>query len=80
MNAKTQTPTAYSNEKLIEFFEKTIDPETMAKYIRRINYILSLSVIRQDENKNPIRIDWADDGFFWLNELAETLNPNLNID
>lgn len=80
MNAKTQTPTAYSNERLIEFFEKTIDPEVMARTIRRINYILTLTVIRNDENKNTMNLDWLDDGFYFLNELAEVLAPDLFID
>ena len=80
MNAKPQTPTAYSNERLIDFFEKTIDPDAMARAIRRINYILSLTVIRENENTNPINKDWLDDGFYFLNELAEILAPNLYID
>lgn len=82
MNAKntTEVTTSYSNEKLIEFFEKTIDPEAMARTIRRINYILTLTVIRNDENKNPMNPDWLDDGFYFLNELAEVLAPDLFID
>lgn len=80
MNAKTQTPTVYSSEKLIEFFEKAIAPEVMAKMIRRINYILTLTVIRNEETKNPINPEWVDDGFYFLNELAEILDPNLFID
>ena len=80
MSTKNTTPKGYTNEKLIEFFEKTIDPEAMARYIRRINYILALTVIRMDENKNPINPEWLDDGFYFLNELAEILEPNLYID
>jgi hypothetical protein len=80
MNAKTETPIAYSNERLIEFFDKQISPETMAKYIRRINYILTLTVIRSSETTNPMNLEWLDDGFYHLNELAEILEPNLFID
>ena len=79
MNAKNTTPNGYTNEKLIEFFEKTIDPEAMAKSIRRINYILALTAIRYDENQNCIDKTWLDDGFYWLNELAETLDPCMSI-
>lgn len=80
MNATKTTPKGYTNEKLIDFFEKTIDPEAMARCIRRINYILTLTVIREDENKNPMNPDWLDEGFYYLNELAEILEPNLYID
>lgn len=80
MNANDTVKSGYTNEKLIEFFEKTIDPEAMARTMRRINYILTLVVIRNEENKNPMNPDWLDDGFYYLNELAEILDPCLNID
>ena len=80
MNANDTVKNGNTNEKLIEFFDKTIDVISMAKHIRRINYILALTVIREDENKNPLDKDWLDNGFYWLNELAETLDPNLDID
>ena len=72
--------TGYTNEKLNLFFDKTIDEVSMAKHIRRINYILALTTIREDETKNPMNKDWLDNGFYWLNELAEVLDPNLDID
>lgn len=71
------TQTVYVNTKLNQLLDKEIDPKTLAKYIRRVNYILSLTMIRNDQEKNPIDKDWADNGFYWLNELAETLDPVL---
>ena len=76
----TTTLNGYNPEKLIEFLDKTIYPETIAKYIRRMHYVLALSVIREDENKNPLNKDWLDDSFFWLNELAEILDPYLETE
>ena len=73
-NKTTPNPT---NEALINFFDDVIDPVTMAKQIRRMNYILTLTIIRNDQNKNYIDPDWADDSFYWLNELAEILDPSL---
>ena len=71
--------TNISNERLNSFFNETIDGSTMAKYIRRVNYILALTAIRQN-NDNPIDKEWLDDGYYWLNELAEVLDPNINIE
>ena len=79
MNANDTVKSGYTNEKLIEFFEKGISPDEMAKNIRRLNYSLSLTVIRNDENNNPLDKDWLDGGFYWLNELAEILDPYLNV-
>ena len=79
MNANDTVKSGYTNEKLIEFFEKGISPDEMAKNIRRLNYSLSLTVIRNDDNNNPLDKDWLDGGFFWLNELAEILDPYLNV-
>lgn len=79
MNANDTVKSGYTNEKLIEFFEKGISPDEMAKNIRRLNYSLSLTVIRNDDNHNPLDKDWLDGGFFWLNELAEILDPYLNV-
>lgn len=75
----TTTPNGYTNEKLIEFFNKEISPEDMAKNIRRLNYILGLTVIRNNPEQNPIDKDWLENGFYWINELAEILNPYLEI-
>ena len=77
MSKTTPTQPNPTNEALIEFFDDVIDHVTMAKHLRRSNYILALTVIRNDENKNCIDEDWADDVFYWLNELAEILDPNL---
>ena len=68
-----------TNERLNLFFEKNIDAVTMAKYIRRVNYILALTTIRESDD-NPIDKDWLDNGYYWLNELAEVLDPDLSID
>ena len=76
----TTDETHYTNQKLNQFLDKTIDEKTLAKCIRRVNYILSLTIIRNDENKNFIDLKWADDGFYWLNELAEVLDPFLGLE
>lgn len=70
-----------SNEtetRLIEFFTKTIDPEEMAKTIRQVNYVLSLCAIRGCETVET-EFNNLEDNFYWLNKLAEVLDPYLDL-
>ncbi|MGE6354571.1 hypothetical protein ACQKCJ_11970 [Flavobacterium sp. NPDC079362] len=65
--------------RLTEFFNQAIDPENFAKAIRRVNYLLAMSLMRECET---LQIDTksVEDGFYWLNELAEILNPYLDVE
>lgn len=49
----------------------------MAKLIREVNNALSLSVMRGCETIES-EIKNVDDNFYWLNKLAETLDPYLD--
>ena len=63
--------------RLANFFNNTIDPKEMAKAIRQVNYILALGVLREHETlKNEVSN--LENSFYWLNELAEVLNPYLD--
>jgi hypothetical protein len=64
-------------KRLGELF-KINSPEDIAKHIRQSNYVLALSFIRSNEAENYIDPKQADDCFYWLNELAEALEPVLN--
>ncbi|WP_428231518.1 hypothetical protein [Flavobacterium sp.] len=68
-----------SNEvetRLKHFFTDNIDSKEMAKMIREVNNALSLSVMRGSETiESEIRN--IDDNFYWLNKLAEVLDPYL---
>ena len=60
------------------FFNEIIDPKDMAKAIREVNYLLSLYCMRSrkmDETELPN----IDDNFYWLNRLAEVLDPYLDL-
>lgn len=70
--------TTYNNPKLTEFFTKQVDAKSFAQSLRRSAYLIALSYIRSEENQNFMRQDWADDGFYFLNELAEVLDPILD--
>ncbi|OXA93859.1 hypothetical protein [Flavobacterium hercynium] len=65
--------------KLIDFFSNTISPEDLAKAIRKLNYVLALGVLREDPTLKNELIN-IENSFFWLNELAEVLDPYLNLE
>ena len=65
--------------RLINFFNNTIDPQEMAKSIRQVNYVLALGALRQHETLQN-EITNLENSFYWLNELAEVLNPYLDLD
>ncbi|RKR04676.1 hypothetical protein C8C83_4009 [Flavobacterium sp. 90] len=65
--------------RLMNFFNNTIEPETMAKAIRQLNYLLALEVMRKNQTLQN-EIDNIENSFYWLNELAEVLNPYLDVE
>lgn len=73
---------AFSKEiemRLIDFFSNKIDPKDLAKTIRYLNYVIALGVMRKDETLK-LQITKIEDGFYWLNELAEILHPYLEVE
>jgi hypothetical protein len=78
---KTMTTESLSKEeeqRLINFFNKTVDSKDLAKTIRRLNYIIALGVMRKDETLK-LEVAKIEEGFYWLNELAEILDPYLEV-
>lgn len=66
-----------SNEEVenrLKNFFNDIDPKEMAKIIRQINYALSLCSMRECETLES-ELPKIDDNFYWLNKLAEVLDP-----
>ena len=63
--------------RLMNFFNNTIDPQGMAKAIRQVNYVLALGVMGEHEALQNEKINLGD-SFYWLNKLAEVLNPYLD--
>lgn len=66
-----------TEKNLIEFFNKSVDPKAMAKLIRQLNYVVALGVMREHETLQN-NITNLENSFYWLNELAEVLNPYLD--
>jgi hypothetical protein len=75
----TNTLSKETQLRLTDFFSKSIDPETMAKNIRRVNYVIALSMIRDCETLDLEKAS-LEKGFYWLNELAEILNPYFDAE
>ncbi len=66
-----------NNSKIIDFFETFVDAKSFAKSLRRATYLIALSYIRSEDNTNPMNKEWTDESFYFLNELAEVLDPML---
>jgi len=79
LDQNINTLTKEEETRLITFFNKSLDAKSMAKKIRKLNYILALSVMRECETMQTEKVD-VEDGFYWLNELAEVLNPYLDTE
>jgi len=75
----TNTLSKETEKKLIDFFNESVDPKVMAKTIRQLNYLVALGVMREHETlqNNTTNLKHS---FYWLNELAEVLNPYLDIE
>lgn len=63
--------------RLKDFFTDVIDPKDMAKALRATNYLLALSVIRERDAMGKINLE---NFFYWVNELAEVLDPYLEVE
>ncbi|WP_433812485.1 hypothetical protein [Flavobacterium johnsoniae] len=74
---KTNTLSKEAETRLIDFFNHIIDPEDMAKILRQVNFILALAVMRQHETLQ-IGVINLEENYYFLNELAEILNPYLS--
>ncbi|MFH6994176.1 hypothetical protein [Flavobacterium sp. FlaQc-48] len=73
----TNTLSKEAETRLMNFFNNTIDPKEMAKSIRQANYILALGVMREHETLQNEKAN-LENSFYWLNQLAEILNPYLD--
>jgi hypothetical protein len=76
---KTNTLSKEAETRLMNFFNHTIDPKDMAKAIRQANYLLTLGIMREDKMLKNEVVN-LENSFYWLNELAEILNPYLDLE
>lgn len=75
-NMSTNNLSKETEKKLLDFFNNDIDPANLAKAIRQLNYVIALSIIRDEERGTVYaQRENLEQGFYWLNELAEILCP-----
>jgi hypothetical protein len=72
---KTALNENHSNQKLNDFFTTEIEKEKMALYIRRLLFTVSKQNL--ENNEDGLYKNWISDGYYWLNEFAETIDPYL---
>ncbi len=75
----TNTFSKETELRLTEFFNSSIDSKSMAKTIRQVNFLIALNAMREDGFTTTETIN-IEEGFFWLNELAEILDPYLGVE
>ncbi|WP_166922228.1 hypothetical protein [Flavobacterium poyangense] len=68
----TNTFSKEAETRLVDFFNNAIAPRDMAKVLRQVNYTLALGGMKEQQSTN------LENNFYWLNELAEILNPYLD--
>jgi hypothetical protein len=75
----TQGITKETEIRLKDFFTDIIETKEIAKKIRQVNHVLSLCNMRNCETVE-IEFDNLEDNFYWLNKLAEALDPYLDVE
>lgn len=73
----TNTLSKEAKIRLLHFFNDRIDPQDMAKTLRLANFSIALGVMNEYEYSQNEIIKLSD-CYFWINELAEILNPYLS--
>ena len=63
-------------EKLETYLEKEVSAEDLAKFLRRFNYEATRMLLAL-ENDDTVRKDWFSDGHYFITELCEILDPQL---
>lgn len=63
-----------TQDKLVHLLTKEAEPKEFAKSIRRFTVEAIKLVL---ENEGSIKKEWISDGHYWLTELCEILDPQL---
>lgn len=73
---------AFDCDKVKRFFETEIEPDQFAKMMRRYNHEVVMFHLEMETKGQHDRFDLyiMRDGLYWLNELAELLDPHLQDD
>ncbi|MDY3317754.1 hypothetical protein PG630_10600 [Riemerella anatipestifer] len=67
-------------EKLEDFFTKDISPKAYARELRRFSMETIKMFIVHNERDVCVDNDWISQGHYWLHQLCELLDPQLEDD
>ncbi len=70
--------TLEQKNRIIEFISKEVSPVYLALCIRRFKEETIRMMLRTEDN--TFNKDWISEGHFWLTQLAEILEPQLEKD
>lgn len=75
----TKTLSTETQLRLTEFFNTSSDSKCMAKSLRQVNYVLALNAMHEKDFLQQENIN-IEESFYWLNKLAEILDPYLEVE
>ncbi|MDY3522048.1 hypothetical protein PG614_10450 [Riemerella anatipestifer] len=63
-------------KKLDKFLKMNIGAVDLAKRLRRFK-VETIKMILEMESTDAVRMDWISDGYYFITELCEILDPQL---
>lgn len=63
-------------KKLETYLDKEVSAEDLAKFLRRFKYEATRMLLAL-ENDDIVRKEWFSDGHYFITELCEVLDPQL---
>lgn len=66
-------------DKIAEFLTNVIDQKDLAQHLRRFT-LQAIRITLENPDIDGYRLDWIATGHFWLAELCEILDPQLETE
>ncbi len=63
-------------KKMEKYLEQQIYAAELAKRLRRFK-VETIKMILEMENTDGVRMDWISDGYYYITEICEILDPQL---
>ena len=63
-------------KKMEKYLEQQIYAAELAKRLRRFK-VETIKMILERENTDGVRMDWISDGYYYITEICEILDPQL---
>jgi len=66
-------------KKMEHFLVQVTDADKVARNLQRLITMIALTVIRNDNKKNPIDMEFLDEGIYDLSQLIEILQSEKKV-